>query len=224
MSASYVTIDDVPYFSHNKTMQVKNYALAKFVQKQSFRDNGDKQEFQRRLQLLVSVIDNVEHQARVGDFISELKVFSSIKKEGKAPHWIPESKKKDISSPDLYYEISGKKVAVEVKTLGLDIIEGTVLRSGKTHSGTIDTNYFQGVTKKLDYFFNDTVKKMKCFNPDGSVNGELFLVFFPSQHIRFRDGEDGNPKMHDRIVNYADSRLPQEVKLIVINALDEAWL
>lgn len=205
-------------------MQVKNYELAKFAQSLSFKDTSDRREFQRRLQLLISVKDKVEHQARVGDLISELKAFIAIKKEGKIPHWNLESRIKSLSSPDIYYESSGQRVAVEVKTLGLDIVEGTTLRSGKTFSGATDTNYFQGVTKKLDYFFSDTVKKMECFNSNGSVKGELFLVYFPSQHVRFRDGENGEPKMQDRIVNYAKSHLSNDIKLTVVNALDEKWL
>lgn len=71
----------------------------------------------------------------------------ALKKENKVPHWNSESKKKNIASPDIYYESLGLEIAVEVKTLGLGIIEGTALRLGKAYSGTVDTNYFQGVTK-----------------------------------------------------------------------------
>ena len=107
--------------------------------------------------------------------------------------------------------------------LGLDQVEGTNLRRHTVPVMEIgpDWNYFEGAKKKLNYFFKDATLKFTNFNEEGSCSGELHLNFFPSLHVRLRDGEDGQPKMKERIVAYAKENLDPSIDFWVYDVLED---
>jgi hypothetical protein len=219
-----MTIDDIPYFNHNRRSQPKNYKLAKDVESYSANDVSDNTEFQRRLALLSSHKGHIEHQKQTGSLIAELLAYNKLWQQDKNPHWVPESLKKGEKMPDINYSIDGKNIPVEVKFLDIEKSESDILRAGDgaVHMETgPDWNYFDGVMKKLDYYFVDALSKVNAYNGNGDDQGELWLYYFPSLHVRLRDGEDGLPLMADRISSYALEHLDKCITLECINALED---
>jgi len=208
-------------------MQPKNYKLAKDVERHSSADPADYTEFQRRLVLLASHKGHIEHQKQAGAFITELLTFNKLVQQGNSPHWVPESKKKHEKMPDIVYHLNTATIPVEVKFLDIEKTESDILRAGngQVHSERDpDWNYFEGISKKLNSFFNDAQDKITGFNGNGESLGELWLYYFPSLHVRLRDGEDGLPLMADRIKDYAAKNLSDNTRLKAINALvDEIY-
>lgn len=216
-----MTVDDIPYFKYDPSPQNKDYLLAKRVEEISMKYPEDKAEFKRRLKLLASHSGKIEHQKQAGSFIYEMRTFNALHESGKDPHWIPESVVRGKPMPDIYYTSGEVKIPVEIKSIDMSQEESTFLRDGQSrpYSGGLDENYFVGITKKLDDIFRGTSQKYQSFNDNDQSWGELHLYFFPSQHVRLRDGEDGLPKMKDRIESYAAKNLPSLIKIIVHSAI-----
>lgn len=219
-----MTIDDIHYFDHNRTMQPKNYALAKAVESHCAERPADNAEFQRRLKLLASHTGHIEHQKQAGSFISELQAYNELVKQGGDPHWVPESTKKGEKMPDIAYSLNGADRPVEVKFLDIAQEESDTLRGkpGTMYQEHVsDSNYFTGVAKKLDSYFSDAASKISAFTGDKNGEGELWLYYFPSLHVRLRDGEDGLPLMADRIKTYATKHLEKRITLKAFNVIDD---
>ncbi|HSX07528.1 MAG TPA: hypothetical protein VLG11_01410 [Candidatus Saccharimonadales bacterium] len=215
-------IDDIPYFASVRERGKWDYQLAIRAEKLSSQNPSDKIEFARRVALLASHSKPEIVSQQIVSFISEVEVFNKLTDEGKEVHWVSESNKQGVKTPDIAYIQNGVHVPVEVKTLDIEMHEAKDLRSFNpvVHESSPDWDYFEGCKNKLDYYFTDASEKFNQFN-NGDLFGELYVIFLPSVHVRLRDGEDGKPIMQVRIDEYARQNLDKRVQFTSINSLDK---
>lgn len=216
-----MSVDEIDYFAKVKQRDKWDYKLAHNAELLSANDPQDKIEFERRVSLLATHKKPTEVTRQLISFITEVEVFNLLHDLDKNPHWVPESSKQKIKAPDIYYEEHGIKTPVEVKTLHLTADELEVWANPGTSLETSpDWDYFKGCEKKLSDFFADALEKFMHYSGE-SFEGELYLLFMPGSQVRLRDGEDGKPLMHERIVQYAKDNLDERIRITVMNDYDK---
>lgn len=216
-----MSVDEIDYFAKVKPRNKWDYQLARNAELLSANNPQDKVEFERRVSLLATHKKPTEVTRQLISFITEVEVFNKLHDQGKNPHWIPESNKQKTKAPDIYYEEQDSKTPVEVKTLHLAADELEVWANpGNFLEAGPDWGYFKGCEKKLTDFFADALEKFIHYSGE-DFKGELYLLFMPSSQVRLRDGEDGQPLMHERIERYSQDNLDKRINITVMNDYDK---
>lgn len=208
-----VKIEEIDYFARKRSNSPE-YSLIKRVEALCANDPNDRSEFNRRLESLANVHEDAEHQLQAGNLVSEFQVFYWLHEQKKLPYWVPESKKKCVMSPDLYFDKEGAKFPVEVKTINLPEKEGDVLRK-KIFPGLTETVVPPEVKfyKKIDSSVADALEKFRCFH--GKEQGSIYFLYIPSLNVRINNAANSTA---EAIQKYIRGVAPSAVNIYVHNA------